>query len=153
VHIGGGPLLPGLKAQAAELGLAERIEWRGPQPQERVVQAYREADIFVLPCRISDDGDRDGLPNVLMEAQSQRLACVSTDISGVPELVIPEETGVLVPERDVAALSGALERLLGDPDLRERIAEAGFQRVRRHFSLHAGVQHLATRFGMDARAA
>jgi glycosyltransferase involved in cell wall biosynthesis len=153
VHIGGGPLLPELKVQAADLGLAERIEWRGPQPQERVVQAYREADVFVLPCRISDDGDRDGLPNVLMEAQSQRLACLSTEISGVPELVIPGETGLLVPERDVTALARALERLLRDPDLRERLAEAGFRRVRQHFSLDAGVQHLAARFGMRSRAA
>src|SRR5262249_27968026 len=79
-HIGGGPLLPGLRRQATELGLSDRIEWRGAQAQEAVLAAYREADLFVLASRISADGDRDGLPNVLLEAQSQRLAVVSTEL-------------------------------------------------------------------------
>jgi len=153
VHIGGGPLLPALKERAETLGLSPHIDWRGPQPQEHVLQAYRDADVFVLPCRISADGDRDGLPNVLMEAQSQRLACVSTSISGVPELIVPDETGLLVPERDVDALTQALARLLREPGLRRRLGEAGFHRVHEHFSLQSGVQRLAIHFGIKARLA
>ena len=153
VHIGGGPLLPALKERAETLGLSPRIDWRGPQPQTRVLQAYRDADVFVLPCRISADGDRDGLPNVLMEAQSQRLACVSTNISGVPELIVPDKTGLLVPERDVDALSQALARLLREPALRRRLGEAGFLRVHKRFSLQSGVQRLAIHFGIRARLA
>ena len=72
VHIGGGPLLPGLRKTAARLLPDADIVWRGATAQEAVLAAYREADLFVLPCRIDETGDRDGLPNVLMEAQSQQ---------------------------------------------------------------------------------
>jgi glycosyltransferase involved in cell wall biosynthesis len=77
VHIGGGELLEQLQQQAHELGIDERIEWMGALPQTEVLAQYRAADLFVLPSKISEDGDRDGLPNVLMEAQSQNLACLS----------------------------------------------------------------------------
>ncbi len=79
VHIGGGELMAALKQQAQALGLAERIEWRGPQAQGAVIAALREADLFVLPSKQAGDGDRDGLPNVVMEAASQCLAIVATD--------------------------------------------------------------------------
>ena len=132
-HIGGGERLAALKAQACELGLAERIDWRGAQPQEAVLAAYRDSDIFALPCRIARNGDRDGLPNVLMEAQSQRLACVSTDVSGVSELIEHERTGLLCPPEDAAALAEALARLIRDPQLRRRLAMAGEEKVRTRF--------------------
>ena len=134
VHIGGGEKLSELKAQADRLGISDRISWLDAQPQEKVLEAYREADIFALPCRIAADGDRDGLPNVLMEAQSQRLACVSTDISGVGELIIDGKTGLLCPPENVPALTTALTRLIVDPDLREKLATAGEKRVRSVFN-------------------
>ena len=84
VHVGGGPLLPALERQAAEAGIADRVEWRGPATQDEVLARYRAADLFVLASRVVADGDRDGLPNVLMEAQSQALACVATRVSGIP---------------------------------------------------------------------
>jgi len=77
VHIGGGPLLRSW-GHGAQAGPRDRVQWRGPQSHAAVLEAYRAADLFVLPCRVSADGDRDGLPNVLLEAQSQKLACVST---------------------------------------------------------------------------
>jgi glycosyltransferase involved in cell wall biosynthesis len=145
-HIGGGPMLQDLKLLAARLGIDDRIEWRGPQAQEAVLDAYRSADIFALPCRVSGDGDRDGLPNVLLEAQSQKLACVSTRISGIPELIVDEATGLLVEPRAVDALSAALSRLIADPMLRHRLGEAGFARVTRLFTADAGADRLAGRF-------
>ena len=145
-HIGGGPLLPDLKAAAQRLDLADRIDWRGPQSHEAVLDAYRAADIFVLPCRISADGDRDGLPNVLLEAQSQKLACVSTRVSGVPELIEHGATGLLVEPRAPAALAETLLRLIGDPALRLRLGIAGYARTTQAFSLNAGVDLLAGRF-------
>ncbi|TGV64101.1 colanic acid biosynthesis glycosyltransferase WcaL, partial [Mesorhizobium sp. M00.F.Ca.ET.149.01.1.1] len=96
-HIGGGEELERLKALARKLGLDGRVSWKGALAQKEVLEHYRSADIFALACRITANGDRDGLPNVLVEAASQRLACVSTDISGVPELLSPDETGLLVP--------------------------------------------------------
>ena len=147
-HIGGGPLLAGLKRQATELGLADRIEWRGAQAQEAVLAAYREADLFVLASRISADGDRDGLPNVLLEAQSQRLAVVSTELPGIAELVEAEATGLLVPPGDPPALALALERLMRHPQERARLGAAGESRVRTGFTLEAGIEQLAEKFGL-----
>ena len=145
VHIGGGELLQQLERQARELGIDARIEWRGALPQTEVLAAYREADLFVLPSKISGDGDRDGLPNVLMEAQSQGLACLSTNISGIPELVVHGETGWLVEQRDAAALTRALQTLIEDPDLRRRLGQAGNERVREEFSMDRGIDLLVER--------
>ena len=145
VHIGGGELLPQLQRQAQELGIDGRIEWLGALPQTEVLAHYRDADLFVLPSKISDDGDRDGLPNVLMEAQSQRLACLSTRVSGIPELVIHAETGWLVEQKDTPALTQALETLMRDPEQRQRLGQAGFERVRQHFSMDRGIDTLVER--------
>jgi len=153
VHIGGGPLLRKLRDAARRLGIAERIDWRGPQAQAAVLAAYREADIFALPCRVSVDGDRDGLPNVLLEAQSQKLACVSTRVSGIPELIQDGVTGLLVEPRAVAPLADALARLIADPRLRRRLGEAGCKRATGAFSLDAGADRLAARFAAPPAAA
>ena len=145
-HIGDGPLVGALRAQAQSLGIADRVQWRGPQTHATVLDAYRSADIFVLPCRVSVDGDRDGLPNVLLEAQSQRVACVSTTVSGIPELIVDQMTGVLVPPRAPAKLAEALATLMRDPAARNRLSTAGFARTTSHFALEAGADRLAERF-------
>lgn len=149
VHIGGGPLLEDLKRQAARLGINRRIQWRGALPQQDVLQAYRASDLFVLACRIAEDGDRDGLPNVLMEAQSQGLACVSTDVSAIAELIIDGETGILVAADDAEMLSRALHRLIRFPDYRTRLGLAGMRRVRQFFSANRDIGWLAARFGIE----
>ncbi len=149
-HVGGGPLLGRLQAQARELGIAERIRWHGAIAQQEVLARYREADIFALPSRISDDGDRDGLPNVLMEAQSQKLPCIATVVSGIPELIEDGTTGLLVPERDRDALTGALLRLIDDPAMRRRLGQAGFERTRRSFAMEAGIDRLVERFARSS---
>ena len=143
-HIGGGELFEQLRKMAIELGLESRISWLGAMPQTEVLALYRSADMFVLPSRISDNGDRDGLPNVLMEAQSQRLACLSTDISGIPELIEHQQTGWLVPQKDSQALSAALEKLMSEPELRDKLAAAGLERVHTHFSLERGIDQLVS---------
>ncbi len=145
VHIGGGELLEALQAQARELGLEDRIEWLGALPQAEVLAQYRNADLFVLPSKISADGDRDGLPNVLMEAQSQALACLSTNISGIPELIIHAESGWLVEQKDSRELAAALERLISDPELRSRLGQAGYARVTQEFSMERGIDKLVQR--------
>ncbi len=142
-HIGGGAEAKALKALAASLGLAERITWRGAQAQTAVLAAYRAADLFVLPCVVAPDGDRDGLPNVLMEAQSQGLTCLSTRLSGVPELITDGETGVLIEPDDVPALTAALAGLIADPAARARLGAAGRARVRAAFDNRAELDRLA----------
>jgi glycosyltransferase involved in cell wall biosynthesis len=143
VHVGGGKLLARLKRQAQRSGLAGRIDWRGAQDEDAVRAAYREADLFVLASRISDDGDRDGLPNVLLEALSQACPVIATAVSAIPELVVDGVTGALVPPGDRAALAAAMARLARDPALRARLAAAGENRVRRDFPLERGAARIA----------
>lgn len=146
-HIGGGPLLGQLQRRARALGIAQRIHWRGAQNSETVLQAYRAADVFVLASCISGDGDRDGLPNVLLEAQSQRVACVATRVSGIPELIDHGKTGLLVAQNDAEELARALRQLLADAGLRARLAAAGFKKVREEFPLERGIDQLMEKFG------
>jgi glycosyltransferase involved in cell wall biosynthesis len=148
VHIGGGVLAKRLKRRSHRLGLEERIEWRGARPQPDVLAAYREADLFVLAAKIGKDSDRDGLPNVLMEAQSQRLACVATRLPGIAELVEDGRTGVLAPPGNPRALATALEALIRDPAQRSRLGAAGEERVRRDFDMKSGIAVLAALFGL-----
>ena len=152
IHIGGGPHLAALRFQAERLGLLHRIEWRGAVAQPSVLAAYREADLFVLPSKVARDGDRDGLPNVLIEAQSQRLACVSTSVSGIPELIEQGVTGLLVSPGSPIALAETLEHLIRDPVKRDRVGAAAERRVRRLFPMETGIDLLATRFGLASAA-
>ncbi len=146
VHIGGGEVLSKLKAQAETLGLTSRITWLGSRAQEEVLAKYRESDLFVLPCRIASDGDRDGLPNVLVEASSQGLACISTTVSGVPELLSDGVNGLLVPPEDAQALSAALARAIADPELRLRLGAAAETRVRANFDHKSSIEELTRLF-------
>jgi len=148
VYIGGGPLHASLKRQAERLSLSHRIEWRGAMAQPEVLSAYREADLFVLASKVAADGDRDGLPNVLVEAQSQGLACISTRVSAIPELIEQHVTGLLVPPGSPSLLAEALERLIVDPMQRAWLGAAGEHRVRRLFSIEDGIDLLAARFGL-----
>jgi glycosyltransferase involved in cell wall biosynthesis len=145
-HIGGGELLPRLKQQAARLGIDGKVSWLGSLAQREVLDRYRAADLFALACRIGGDGDRDGLPNVLVEASSQRLACISTGISGVPELISDGDNGLLVPPEDAAALAAAIERAVRDPVLRAKLGAAAEKRVRTAFDYHASVRQLTELF-------
>lgn len=144
-HIGAGPDLPDLQRQARRLGLSGRIDWQGAQPQDRVLHSMRAADLFLMTSRITADGDRDGLPNVLMEAQSQALAVIATQVSAIPELVRHGQTGVLVPPEDADALCAAILTLAGDPAERARFGAAGAARLSEHFGSDAGLDRLASR--------
>ena len=145
-HIGGGELSDTLKAQAATLGLSERITWRGAQPREEVIKACQASDLFVLPSKLAKSGDRDGLPNVLMEAQSVGLCCLSTAVSAIPELIIPGKTGILVPPADPKALGTELGKLITSPADRERMGKAAAHHVSCHFPTEPGLDHLAEKF-------
>lgn len=132
-HIGGGPLLADTKALAQSLGIDHRCEFRGAMPQSDVLEAYRTHDVFVLPSRIDDDGDRDGLPNVIVEAQSQKLPVISTNISGIPELIDNGKNGILIQPDDVDALHAALVEMATEPAKRLAMGAAGQQKVHSEF--------------------
>ncbi|MEM7653723.1 MAG: glycosyltransferase family 4 protein, partial [Pseudomonadota bacterium] len=143
VHIGGGTMADKLADMAQSLGIADRIEWRGAQPQTDVLAAYSKSDIFVLASQITADGDRDGLPNVIVEAQSQGLPVVATEVSAIPELIRDGYNGLLVPPTSPQPLSEALERLINEPELRIKMGEAGATLVRSTFDHRETVAELA----------
>lgn len=149
-HVGGGELIERLQNQADRLGLGDYVVWHGSQPQEFVLNLYRTSDAFALPCRVAEDGDRDGLPNVFMEAMSQALPCISTPVSGVPEIITDGETGLLVSPDNADALAIALETLVSTPQLREELGHRAEARVRNEFDHRAGIVRLLELFGHAA---
>ena len=151
-HVGGGPLLRELKRHEARVGIGERIEWLGALPRDEVLDQYRRSDLFVLASRVSKDGDRDGLPNVLVEAASQGLACVSTTAGAARELIEPGANGLLVAPGNPIELSKALERLIREPALRAHFGAAAQRRVRIAFDFEPGLERIAAKLGLASCA-
>lgn len=125
VIVGDGPLRAALQAQARDGGMADSVTWRDPAPG--IESAYREAAVFVLPSRY------EGMPLALLEAQALGVPAVAFDCPTGPAEIVTPETGVVVPDGDVAALAAALARLLADPALRARMGRAAIARSRSHF--------------------
>ncbi|MBL0406148.1 glycosyltransferase [Microvirga aerilata] len=144
-HVGGGELLNSLKKQAQEAGIADKVAFLGSKAQPEIISLLREADLFVLPSKEAASGDRDGLPNVIMEAASQSLAIVATDFAGIPEFIQSGAEGELVPPGDWEALSNALNLLARDPQRRDALGKAAFERLRRDFSMEGGIDMLEAR--------
>lgn len=122
-----------IAALVAARGLGDVVTMHGPVAQEELVDWYARSTVFVLPCQVMADGDRDGIPNVLVEAMAMGIAPVSTDVSGIPELIDPERNGLLVPPRDPAALADAIARLCDDAGLRRRLGAAARRTVVERF--------------------
>lgn len=143
-HIGGGDLKDELNQQADAAGVSDRITWRGACDQPAVVAAMRSSDLFVLPSRIAQDGDRDGLPNVLMEAASQKLAILSTPVSAIPEFIDSGTHGLLVDDSP-ESLATAIMSLAHDPALTEKLADAAYTRLKQDFLMQPGIAQLSRR--------
>lgn len=122
-----------LARRIAAHGLESAVTVRGVMTQPDLVQVYREASVFCLPCRVAADGDRDGIPNVLMEAMACGLPVVTTPVSGIPELLRDEVNGLFVPPEDAAATADALLRLHVNPRLAARLGNAARDDVRTRF--------------------
>ena len=135
--VGDGPSRPALAEQAARLGLAGRVRFAGWAARAAMPDILRAADLFVFASR------DEGMPNAVLEAMASGLPVAATRISGNEELVLDGETGLLVPPDDVAALAGALGRLLGDRDLRRRLGAAGRERVVREYSWRSVAERYA----------
>lgn len=148
--IGEGEERAALGAQAARLGLAGRVRFHGTLPHERVLDFYRQADAFVLGCRILANGDRDGVPNVVVEAMAMGVPVAATDVSALPELARNECTALTCPPENPLALAGNLERLLTDLPLRTRLVAAARQAVARDFDNTVTIRRLAAIFAGQA---
>jgi colanic acid/amylovoran biosynthesis glycosyltransferase len=133
--LGDGPERASLEALVAELGLTGVVELAGARDNPEILAALPEADLFVLPCRTGADGDKDGIPVVLMEAMAAGLCSISGDLETIRELIRDGETGFLVPAEDVQALAQRILGLLQDDALREQTAARGQAWVRQEFGL------------------
>lgn len=125
-----------LAAQVERSGLAGDIAMPGPLPQREIFARMREAALLAAPCVVGRDGNRDGLPTVLLEAMALGTPCVSTNVTGIPELVIDGETGLCVEQGDPDELAGAIARLLDDQALRERLSHQARKLIEREFDIH-----------------
>lgn len=135
VIVGSGPLREALASAISAQGLEDVVSFHGSMTHARLIELYRRASLFVLSPRIAEDGDRDGIPNVIAEAMAVGVPVVATDISGIPELVSHGETGLLVRSRDPQGLARAMQRLLADRPLADRLARAARRRLELEFDL------------------
>jgi len=140
---GGGPMREELERMVCAAGLEPRTWFHGARPQDEIVAAYARASVFALAPVVLSDGDRDGIPNVLVEAMASGAPVVSTRISGIPELIEDGTNGILVEPGDVAALAEAITRLLFDPQLASRLGAAGRRTVEREFDLVVNSRRVA----------
>lgn len=125
---------------AWRLGISRRVDWMGPIPSRQLLECYRRADLFVLASQVDRKGDQDGLPNVVVEACSQGLPCVSTRLPSIEDLIVDGSNGLLVPPGDPAGLAKAIEGLARDPGLRQRMGQAAERRVREQFDCEASIK-------------
>ncbi len=140
--IGKGEARDTLQSLIDGLELGDLVTLVGPKSQDKVLEAYRRASLFALPCVIASDGNRDGLPTVLLEAMATGLPAVSTNLVGVPEIIDHGVDGLLVAPGDHVALATALARLLHDQELRQRMSEAGQRKVAERFDVRSNVATL-----------
>jgi len=144
--IGVGELEADLEAQIERLGLQAFVELLGPRSQSEVIKHIQAAAVLAAPCVVGHDNNRDGLPTVLLEAMALGTPCVSTDVTGIPEVLHDGETGLRVSQRDPAALAAALKRLLADSALRVRLAEQARRLIEAEFDSRRNTAHLRAIF-------
>jgi glycosyltransferase involved in cell wall biosynthesis len=140
--VGGGAEEEALRARVAALDLDDRVTFHGPLTQAETRERMRAAAVLAAPCVVGLDGNRDGLPTVILESLALGTPVVATPVTGIPEAVLDGQTGLLVPEGDTAALVEALDRLVADADLRCRLAERGRQHVEERFDARKNSRQL-----------
>jgi len=152
VVAGDGPELPALRALALARGVDDVVEFLGAVDNRRVAALLSSASIFALPCRTDATGDRDGIPVVLMEAMACAVPVVAGDLPALRELVIHEKTGLIAPPESVAALAGAIDRVLSDPRRAEEMARAGRRHVEQEFTITGNAARLHAAMGASGNA-
>ncbi len=149
--VGEGPLRGELESQISALGLQHSVTLLGAMAHDRLVALYGQASVFALSPQVMEDGDRDGIPNVLAEAMAAGLPVVSTRVSGIPELVEDGHTGLLVGPKDPLALAAAVERLLNDPAQSQRLAQAARRKMEDSFECWETTKAVQTLLLVGAR--
>ena len=146
---GEGPLENQLRGQIEESGLKELVQLPGAKPQHEIRKCLARARVFVMPSVPEAEGGMDNLPTVIMEAMATALPVVSTRIGGIPEMVVESETGFLVEPDDVVALAGAIEEVINDRSLGQKLGQAGYERAEKLFSIEKNVRELGKLLGTN----
>lgn len=146
IIVGDGPERQDLLRLSAGLGLQDTVEFPGALPQQQLVDLYNQASVFALASVVATDGDRDGLPNVLLEALATGIPTVASDLSAIPELIEPHKTGLLAVPGDARDLADKLEIALYDEEFRERVRLLGREKICRYFDITRNVSALAKLF-------
>ncbi|HVC62937.1 MAG TPA: glycosyltransferase [Acetobacteraceae bacterium] len=149
--VGAGPLREALTADIAARGLGDCVALLGPMTHARLIEKFEAADVFALASRVTDDGDRDGIPNVVAEAMAIGVPVVAAAVSGIPEVVRDEQTGLLVAPRDPVALAAAIARLLGNLALARRLARTARARLETCFDCWQTATQLQELLGAAAK--
>lgn len=142
-HYGGGELLGELKERARELKVADRVTWHGPRSHAEIIAALDQSDIFVLPAVVGNDGDRDGIPNAVLEAQARGLPVIVTRVGGLDEAVVDGETGIVIEPGEAAAIADALAALIRSPLIRAGLGRAALNDLRARSDADAGYDKIA----------
>jgi glycosyltransferase involved in cell wall biosynthesis len=151
--VGSGEQEPALRTLRDELGLRDRVRLLGPLPQDAVVSVVRSAAVFAAPCVVGDDGNRDGLPTVLLEAMALGTPCVATPVTGIPEVLTDGRSGLMVGEHDPEALAHAIDRLLADAALRTKLSRQARAHIEAEFDSRRQAALVAQSFGLGSTAA
>lgn len=144
--IGTGEQEPVLRNLIDELDVGDVVTMPGPMPREELIRLYPQASVFAAPCIVGDDGNRDGLPTVLIEAMALGVPVVSTPVTGIPEIVRNEETGYLVPESSPEELAEAIKKQIDDREEARRMAANGRELIESQFDLRTNVRQLRQLF-------
>jgi colanic acid/amylovoran biosynthesis glycosyltransferase len=146
VIVGSGPEQEHLRQLAQQAGLTGRVEWRGWQTAEATKHVIETADVLVVPSVVGPDGDRDGIPNVILEAFVARTPVIATRLEGISEAVIDRYNGILVEPGDILGMASAIEEVLVQAHLRQSLSGAGYRTAVEKFDLHRNVRQLARLF-------
>lgn len=147
--IGSGPEEVMLRELIHNLDLQDLVRMAGPKTRDEVIQDMSRASMFIAPCIVGSDGNRDGLPTVLLEAMALGTPCISTDVTGIPELIEHEETGLLVSQNDWLGLANAIMKIRTDKKLRETLSSNARRIIEEKFDIHKNVKDLARLFEMS----
>ena len=148
--VGTGPLKKRLADSVERIELKDRIKFLGLQTQEQIKKLFAEATMLVQPSVMAKNGDRDGIPNVILEAMAYGTPVIATDFSGIPEAIIDGDTGILIKAKDSLAIAEAIEKLFLDPDLRQKLALNARRLVENRFNIDTNINQLLEIFKNNA---
>ena len=144
--VGSGPLNDSLHQLVRDLDVGGCVQFRGDVSDSELMRCYEDTDLIILPCIVIESGDRDGIPVAMMEAMAMGLPVISTNVSGIPELVEDGVSGMLVPPKDEKAISEALIKLLNNENLRVQMGKAGRQIILEKYNVEIECHKLMTMF-------